>query len=397
MSDKPFIKDPETGRRMPFLGGVLVQSLVSIGLSFPDAYEVAQRMRSKLEQEGRPVEASRLREMVGEDLEHRFGPQVRLAYAIGNTQGHQIKVRTGHREEAFSVGLLTRRLEGSGIRYEDAVRGAQLVDRALRERGESVVDRGALRRIVFETLQSSCCPESADRYLSRCRFRDSGLPLILLMGGATAVGKSTAATRLASLLDIVRIQSTDMMREIIRCYLMGHVAPTLDYSSFDAWRGLPEVDPLLTRRAPDNLIVSGFLAQFGNIKVALEATIARAIKEREHLIIEGVHVLPSRLNLASIADKAVVIPLVLALTTRASLEDHLIQRSHEQPDRESANHRRKLEEIWTLQTFMIDQAERSGIPVIAARGADETVASVMDEVMRQIGRRFPPCPVGDRT
>jgi 2-phosphoglycerate kinase len=195
---------------------------------------------------------------------------------------------------------------------------------------------------------------------------------------------------LASLLDIVRLQSTDMMREIIRCYMTPHVAPTLEYSSFDAWRGLPEVDPGLSQSPASDLVVSGFLAQFGTVKVALEATVARAIKEGEHLIVEGVHVLPSRLALATIADKALVIPLMLAVTTRDRLEEHLTRRSHEQPDRDGERHRLMLEEIWTLQSFMVDQAERNGIPVIAARGADETVASIMEEVMDRVIERFPP-------
>jgi 2-phosphoglycerate kinase len=396
MSGKPLVSDPDTGQIMPFLGGVLVQSLVTIGLSFPDAYEVAQRVRSKLEETDGPIDAARLGEIVGEDLEKRFGAQARLAYALGKTQRHPIRVCAGQREEAFSVGVLTRRLEGCGIRYEDAVRGAQMVERSLRQRTESVIDRAVLRRIVFETLQAGCCPGAADRYLSRCRFRDSGIPLILLIGGATGVGKSTAATRLASLLDIVRLQSTDMMREIIRCYMTPHVAPTLDYSSFDAWRGLPEVDPGLSQPPASDLILSGFLAQFGTVKVAIEATVARAIKEGEHLIIEGVHVLPSRLDLAAIADKALVIPLMLAVTTRDRLEEHLTRRSHEQPDRDGERHRLMLEEIWTLQSFMVDQAERSGIPVIAARGADETVASIMEEVMDRVIERFPPIPEDTR-
>jgi 2-phosphoglycerate kinase len=51
-----------------------------------------------------------------------------------------------------------------------------------------------------------------------------------------------------------------------------------------------------------------------------------------------------------------------------------------------------MEEIWRLQSFMIDQAERGGIPVIAVRGADDTVASAMDEVMRHVGARFPANP-----
>jgi len=183
-----------------------------------------------------------------------------------------------------------------------------------------------------------------------------------------------------------------MMREIIRCYLVPHVAPTLGFSSFDAWRGLPEVEPLPTSAATENPVVSGFLAQFGTVRVALEATIQRAVKERHDLIVDGVHVLPSRLDLVGIEEKAVVVPLVLAVTTLAKLDDHLLRRSREQPDRDSDRHRSTLEGIWQLQAFMVDQADKAGIPVIANWSVEETIESTMDQVMGQIGKRFPPDP-----
>ncbi len=390
MGARLFVVDSELGDRTPFLRGILVQSLVALGLSFPDAYDLTQHIRGLLDKEGGPVEKARLRDMVAAELEQRFGAQTRLAYTTERPRDGQITVRTGTREEAFSVGVLTRHLEGCGIRFEEATRGAHLVQSFLRERADPVIDHRELRRIVFETLSQRCCAEAAHRYLSRCHLRDSGVPLILLIGGATGAGKSTVATRLAYLLDIVRTQSTDMMREIIRCYLVPHVAPTLGYSSFDAWRGLPGVDARRSQPESDDLVVSGFLAQFGTVKVALEATIARAVKEQHDLIIDGVHVLPSRLDLAAIGQKALIVPMVLAVTTRGRLDDHLLRRGREQPRRDSEHHRRTLDEIWRLQAFMVDQAERNGIPVIATWGLDETVASVMDEVVRQIGIRFPP-------
>ena len=66
------------------------------------------------------------------------------------------------------------------------------------------------------------------------------------------------------------------------------------------------------------------------------------------------------------------------------------RRSREAPDRDSVRHREMLSEIWTLQNFMVDQAEKADIPVIVNWELDETVNQVMDEVMRHIVARFPP-------
>jgi 2-phosphoglycerate kinase len=392
VSAKPTVIERGTGRKIPFLRGILVQSLVAAGLPFHDAYDVARHIRDELGGRGDPVDTQYLRGLVGDELGRRFGDGMRRLYDAGSQQGRATLVRTGRREARFSVGVLTRHLEGCGIRHEEASRGARLIQAQLREREDAVIDRADLRRIIYDTLKGECCVEAADRFLSRCRFNDSREPMIILIGGATGAGKSTIAARLAYLLDIVRTQSTDMMREIIRCYLVPHVAPTLGFSSFDAWKGLPGLEPPAGDAAAENPVVSGFLAQFGTVRVALEATIQRAVKEQHDLIVDGVHVLPSRIDLAEIRTKAVVVPVVLAVTTRAKLDDHLLRRSREQPDRDSEHHRSTLDGIWQLQAFMVDQAEKSGVPVVANWSVDETVDRVMDEIADRVGARFPPDP-----
>lgn len=392
MAKKLLVTDTATGQQVPFLRGVLVQSLVAVGLSFSDAYKVAQRVREALDASAETWDTTRLRSLVAEELEHGVGGEWRRTYEVGKERELRVRVTKSGRDELFSVDLLSRHLEACGIRHEEAREGARLVQESLRDRGDPAIDRLGLRRVIYETLRVACCAGAADRFLSRCRFRDSGEPLIVLVGGATGAGKSTVAARLAYLLDIVRTQSTDMMREIIRCYLMPHVAPTLGFSSFDAWQGLPEIEHMPRQIMTDNPVVSGFLSQFGTVKVALEATIQRAVKERDDLIVDGVHVLPTRLDLSAIGDKAVVVPLVLAVTTIRRLDDQLKRRSREEPDRDSKRHRESLEGIWDLQNFMVDQAEKAGIAVFANWDLDETVAQVIDEVMRQIVQRFPPHP-----
>jgi 2-phosphoglycerate kinase len=392
MAGKTFVIDGATGQRIPFLRGVLVESLTVVGLSFSDAYAVAQRVRDKLDEYPELVDTAFVRQLVGEELDRLYGAETRRAYEAGRQPRRTVLVRSPGRDEPFSVGVLSRHLEGCGIGHEAASRGARLVQQQVREGEASVIERRFLRRVVYRVLRESCCEEAANRYLSRCRFSDSGATLIILIGGATGAGKSTVASRLAYLLDIVRTQSTDMMREIIRCYLVPHVAPTLGYSSFDAWKGLPKVDALERGAATASPVTTGFLAQFGMVRVALEATIQRAVKERQDLIVEGVHVLPSHLDLAGLQAKAVVVPVVLAVTTRDELDAHLQRRGREQPDRNAELHRSRLAGIWQLQQFIVDQAQKAGVPVIANWSLEETLEAAMDEIMHRLGERFPPEP-----
>lgn len=389
MAGKAFLVETATGERLPFLRGILVQSLVAVGISFTQAYAIANRLRNQLDGDTEILSTTELRRLVGEELDRRFSPEIRADYDAGGGIS-RVVVRRRDGSEPFSSGVLARHLEGCGIRTDVAARGAALVHASLREQGVTQIGRKELRQVIYTTLNSGGFQDAGNRFLSRCQFNDSGEPLIILIGGATGAGKSTIATRLAYLLDIPRTQSTDMMREIIRCYLVPHVAPTLGYSSFDAWRGLPQVEG--SAASAQDPVVAGFLAQFGTVRVALEATIARAVKERTDLIVDGVHVLPTYLDLTESMKKAVVVPLVLAVTTRKRLDQQFKRRSREAPDRDSDRHREMLSEIWTLQTFMVDQAQKADIPVLANWDMNETVGQVMDEIMGCIGKRFPPDP-----
>ncbi len=391
MSRKSVIIVSSSGEKVPFLRGILVQSLAGAGLGFDEAYAMAQRVRDALAQVAE-ISTGELRELVAELLEQHLGTEIRRAYEAGQGGEFEVIVRAPSRTAPFSVGLLSHYLEGCAIGRDEALKGARTVQELLRQRNVPDIDSKELRRVVYETLKQDCCTQAADRYLSRCRFEDSHQPLIILVGGPSGSGKSTVTAKLAYLLDITHTQSTDMMREIIRCYLAPHVVPTLGYSSYDAWRGLPEVAVESGRRATDNPVISGFLSQAATVRVALEATIARALKEHQDIIVDGVHVLPSLMDLDEVREKAVLVPVILAVTTLNRLCRQLSRRSREQPNRDSTAQQEHVEAIWDIQTYMLDQAERNEIPVVVNWSPDETVRLILEQVMDRIAERFPADP-----
>ena len=382
------IKAPE-GDRVPFLRGILVQSLLSAGLSFQDAYATAQAVREGLENR-EEITTTELKTHVALQLEERFDRVTRLNYETSPAREQKVLVLTRKRRSPFSVGILTRSLEACVIDNASAHEVALRVQQAVQESGEYEIDSSSLRRLIHQSLQRFCSMEVADNYLSRLQFEQSGEPLILLLGGTTGTGKSTASTELAYLLDVVRTQSTDMMREIIRCYLAPHVVPTLGYSSFEAWRGLPAVDTPDRKRETDNPTIAGFLAQFDNVKSALEATIARAVKERHDIIIDGVHILPAKLDLSKARQNAVVVPVMLAVTTKEQLRHQLSWRSREQPERGASRYLEQLDAIWDLQSFLLNMADRAQVPVIANWTIEHTVRDIMQQVSLRIKERYPP-------
>ncbi len=390
MTKKTYVSDERTGERVPFLRGILVHSLAAAGISFEDAYAAAQAVRNQLA-DVEEINKRQLRQQVSVYLQERFGAEVRRIYDASAEQ-HAIVVRTPTREAPFSVGILSRYLQGCAIDGDEALECARRVHEHLREQAAGEVEHGVLRRIISQVLKDRCSDVAQARYLSRRRFENSGESLIVLIGGASGTGKSTITSELAYRLEIVRTQSTDMMREIIRCYLAPHVVPTLGYSSFEAWRGLPEVKPLEVEHVTDNPVVAGYLSQVAAVRAALEAAIARAVQERHDLIVDGVHVMPPALNLQAAKGKALVVPVMLAVTNKSRLARQLIRRGRDQPDRGSSRHHTNVDAIWELQSFMLNMAEHNGIPVVVNWNVEDTVRNVLEQVIRSIGERYPPEP-----
>ena len=384
------IKEPG-GDRVPFLRGILVQSLLSAGLSFRDAYGTALAVRKGLSNDA-AITTAELRARVAKQLERDFSPELRHDYEAQTERQQNIIVHSDRGDSPFSVGILTRSLEACVIDRKPAFEVAQRVQEAIQKSGQSEIDPPALRRLIYQSLKENCSKEAANYYLSRRQLEISGKPLIILIGGATGTGKSTICSELAYRLDVVRTQSTDMMREIIRSYLAPHVVPTLGFSSFDAWRGLPGIKAQDGQRKTDNPVIAGFLAQCSNVKLALEAAIARALKERHDMIVDGVHVLPMELDLDKAGEAAVVVSVILAVTTRKQLANQLSWRSREQPDRGSSRYLEKLDAIWELQSYLLNLADKAHIPIIANWTIENTVREVLLEVNRRISEHYPPDP-----
>ena len=384
---KLFIVDGTSDDRIPFLRGVLVESLVRIGLDFQEAYLLAQRVRDSFTNETE-IKTETLRKRVTVELRQNFSESLARAYDLGPSQDRQIMVRGTDDEVPFSAGILSRSLQACAIERADALDTAKQVHDQLRQRAAGVIDLVDLRVIIYERLKAHCSRSAAERFLSWQKFRDSNIPLIVLVGGITGTGKSTLTTELAYQLNIVRTQSTDMMREIVRCYLPPKNSPALSYSSFEAWRGLVKNGDSVPK-AEQKEVYRGFLSQFELVKHGLQATINRAIKENHDLIVDGVHVLPSRLDLDIRHDQAIVIPLMLVVPNRKTLAKRLKRRAREQPERASSRYLKQLDQIWLLQSFLVAEAEEHNIPLIINSDIDEAMHELLMQISKTVTEHFP--------
>jgi 2-phosphoglycerate kinase len=190
------------------------------------------------------------------------------------------------------------------------------------------------------------------------------------------VGKSTIATEVAHRLGITRIVSTDSIREVMRGIFSRDLMPAVYESSFDAWRGLRVPVP---RGA--NPVIVGFREQTAVVSTAIEALIERAIRERESMVIEGIHLVPGYLD-ASPFEDAWVVPIVIAVDDdEAHLSHFYIREIQTDGTRPMEKYRDNFANIRELGTYIEDLARDHGIPLIVSHQLDRTVAEVLEHIV----------------
>ena len=190
-------------------------------------------------------------------------------------------------ETPFSKGLMAQTLMATGLAPEQAYGVAAAVERRLRRRGPAALTLADLHEIAREQLGDREGDILIRRFRQWQTLRRLETPLIVLIGGATGVGKSTLATELAHRLGITRVISTDMVRQTMRAFFAPELMPAIHTSSFDAASAVRVPVPRET-----DLSKVGFMEQTKAVSVGIEAIVARGIDEAQRMVIEGVHVVP---------------------------------------------------------------------------------------------------------
>lgn len=191
--------------------------------------------------------------------------------------------------------------------------------------------------------------------------------MVLLIGGVTGVGKSTAAEGLARELGLVRVVTTDAVREVLRGALTEESHPFLHVSSFEAGA----TGGFAT--APGGLM-AGFLAQVELVAAGTISLIRRALVEGTDIIVEGVHLVPGAYRLPDELD-AVVVPMIIAVDDVATHRSFLRARASEDrpPDRYLAH----LDEIRRIQSEVVRRAQEHGVPMVSSTTPSQTVAEAL--------------------
>lgn len=278
----------------------------------------------------------------------------------------------------YSKGLMASSLMTSGLPAAEAYRIAERIEETLHASGVKEVTSETLRDLAADLLKE-VGDWYADNYLKWQAVEDLEMPLVVLIGGATGVGKSTVATQLAARLGITRVISTDAVREVLRSAFSRELMPSLHESSFQADAALRTPIP----EGSDRLVI-GFQEQVAAVSVGVKALIARAIEEGTDMIVEGAHLVPGFLDGWEEEFKdAVLVPIVMVVQDEGLHRSHFHMRALET---RSARHDLYLEgfdKIRAIQRHVQKLAEERDVPIIDAFDIDSTVQQTVSLVVEK--------------
>jgi len=274
----------------------------------------------------------------------------------------------------YSKGLMASSIMATGISPSRAYQVAERIERELLEAERYEITRAELREISADVISDMIGERYADTYRKWQTVEELDLPLIILIGGATGVGKSTIATQLAARLGITRIISTDAIREVMRSLFSEQIMP-LHVSSFEAAQALRHPIP----RSADPVVV-GFEEQVRAVSVGVQALIERSVIEGTDLILEGAHLVPGYVG-GAWEDKAVYVPLLITVEDEDLHRSHFFLRAQDTKLRNVDRYLTAFADIRKVQKYIRSLALQSGVPVIPSYSLDATLATVIDRVV----------------
>lgn len=293
--------------------------------------------------------------------------------------GEIVQVEYEHFVMPFSKGILAQSLTSIGLKGHQSYSVGQIVEQQLRDRKMAKITNHELKTLTYEVLLEHFPKEVAANYQLLRRFQEQKKPLVILIGGATAVGKSTVTSDLAFRLGIRHVFGTDIVREAMRSVISPDLIPSLHASSFSAWKHLR-----LRKQLAQDSIQLGFEEQAQHVIAGIEGIVERSLTEGISVIVEGVHICPQLLS-KRLLEMPNVIMAFLKLSEKESHLSRIFSRSENVVvKRPAAKYIKHFDDIRKIQDHLIFHALQLNLPVIENTNQFETVMTLISLVLKRI-------------
>ncbi len=235
--------------------------------------------------------------------------------------------------------------------------------------------------LAAEALAERAGPTVAARYGAWIDVRRRGRPILVLLGGATGVGKSSVAAEVGGRLRINTVLPSDAIRDVMRQIVPESLAAILHASSFEAHAAL---------RAPvpddhDEVIVA-FRQQAEVVATGIRGLVNRAVTEGTDLVVEGVHVVPQLFDedLPQWRDRAIVVQAMLGVSEPEVHQAHFLTRLERSVGRMPQRYLDSFEEIRRIERYLRRAAERAGTQIVEVAQLDDTVQTVVGMIVDEV-------------
>ena len=295
-----------------------------------------------------------------------------------NPKTTQIRISDSEPGLPFSKGLMASQVMVTGLSPFRAYQVAEAIEDRLLSSGRAAVSSEELWELAHATITELAGERYARNYRRWREVERLDVPLVILIGGATGVGKSTIATHLAARLGIVRVQATDAVREVMRSMLSKELMPSLHVSTYQSDSGVREAP---VRR--EDALQLGFWRQIHDVSVGVHALIERAAAERTSVVIEGAHVVPGFFDVESFEDRILAVPFVVTVEDEERHLAHFAAREDAVGARPAERYVKGFDNIRRLQDYITSQAMLHEVPVIPNHSFDRSIAAAIELVMER--------------
>lgn len=265
-----------------------------------------------------------------------------------------------------------------GIEPETAYTIAEETEARLLERRLPEIAVEDLMDITTRSIESHLGVGSADRYVAWLEARRRGKPIIVLLGGAPGVGKSSVAGEVGARLRISTVIPTDAVRQVMRQLVAETLAPMLHVSSFEAHQALrspvpPDHDP----------VIVGFQSQVDMVSTGVRGLIDRAIQEGTGLVVEGVHMVPGLYDDEAElwAKRAVICQTVLVVGEAEVHRAHFRARAEQATQRSADRYLDAFDEVRRIDRYVQSCARQHGVPIISMEQLDDAIQQVVEMIV----------------
>lgn len=166
-----FIRTPR-GYRWPFSKGLVVESLLLLGLQVEAASALAHTLEQKLMQRKRgEIAATSLKKLMVAEVEKQFGPELAGQLKQQTQSFEDIMVRDKRSWRPFSKGIVARSLEGAGFGLTEGYDLGREIEAQLRREGIRRIVAEDLERRIARLLEKRMGRAARRRYMGRIHLQ----------------------------------------------------------------------------------------------------------------------------------------------------------------------------------------------------------------------------------